>query len=45
MQLTNSTIDWNLSNGVTEIPIEERSKEEVSHIYGINNEGRLDKFS
>ena len=38
-----STIDWNLSDGVREIPIEERSKEEVSHIFGINNEGILEK--
>ena len=32
-----------MSDGVKEIPIEERSKEEVSHIYGINNQGLLDK--
>lgn len=38
-----STIDWNLRDGVKEIPIEERSTEEISHIYGINQEGLLDK--
>ena len=38
-----STIDWNLIDGVNEIPIEERSREEVSHMSGINDKGLLNK--
>lgn len=36
-----STIDWNLTNGITEIPIEERSATEVTHMTGINTAGNL----
>ena len=32
--LPTSTIDWSISNGLTEIPIEERGGQEVTHIYG-----------
>lgn len=32
--LPSSTIDWSLKDGVKEIPIEERSPEEVTHISG-----------
>lgn len=32
--LPSSTIDWNLKDGVKEIPIEQRSGEEVTHISG-----------
>jgi methylthioribose-1-phosphate isomerase len=37
--LPSSTIDFNLSDGIAEIPIEEREKEEVSIIEGINHRG------
>lgn len=32
--LPSTTIDWNLSDGLQEIPIEEREPEEVSEVYG-----------
>lgn len=35
--LPSSTIDWNLRDGVKEIPIEERSGQEVKHIRGLEN--------
>lgn len=38
--LPHSTIDWTLEDGVREIPIEERSGEEVSHVLGQNERGR-----
>jgi len=34
--LPSTTIDWNLRDGLSEIPIEERNPEEVSHVYGRN---------
>jgi methylthioribose-1-phosphate isomerase len=33
--LPSTTIDWNIRDGVSEIPIEERAAEEVSHIQGM----------
>ena len=40
--LPSSTIDWTIRDGIREIPIEERSAEEVSHIKGYDNEtGKL----
>jgi methylthioribose-1-phosphate isomerase len=39
--LPGSTIDWTLRDGVGEIPIEERSAEEVSHISGLAEDGRV----
>lgn len=33
--LPSSTIDWNIRNGLREIPIEERSGEEVRRVYGL----------
>jgi len=33
--LPSTTIDWNCRDGLTEIPIEERAAEEVSHVYGV----------
>jgi len=38
--LPHSTIDWNLSDGVAEIPIEERDGAEVSRIRGMAPDGR-----
>jgi methylthioribose-1-phosphate isomerase len=38
--LPSSTVDWTLSDGVREIPIEERSPREVTHVEGIAADGR-----
>lgn len=38
--LPGPTIDWSLDDGAN-IPIEERTSEEVTHIQGVDNEGRL----
>ena len=38
--LPSSTFDWNLKDGVKEIPIEERDAEEVSYVEGLH-EGEL----
>ena len=35
--LPSPTIDWTLSDGVAEIPIEERPEHEVTHILGLAN--------
>jgi len=37
--LPTSTIDWTLKNGVKEIPIEQRSAEEVTQQHGLNPQG------
>lgn len=37
--LPSSTIDWNIRNGLTEIPIEERSENEVKYIRGKGKNG------
>ena len=34
------SVDWNLRNGVREIPIEQRSAREVTHITGVNSAGK-----
>jgi methylthioribose-1-phosphate isomerase len=39
--LPSSTIDWRIRDGVAEIPIEERSGREVTHIAGLGEDGRL----
>ena len=39
--LPSSTIDWTLSDGVAEVPIEERSAREVTHIQGLGENGEL----
>ena len=41
--LPSSTIDWNIKDQ-KEIPIEERSSEELSHIEGFDSEGNLKKI-
>jgi methylthioribose-1-phosphate isomerase len=38
--LPHSTIDWKLSDGIAEIPIEERDGAELSHVRGATPEGR-----
>lgn len=35
--LPSSTIDWNVRDGVKEIPIEQRNSKEVKYIQGLNN--------
>jgi methylthioribose-1-phosphate isomerase len=39
--LPGPTIDWNLVDGVRDIPIEERDPREVTHISGLDPEGAL----
>jgi len=39
--LPSPTIDWTVSNGVAEIPIEERSGDEISHIQGSLADGSI----
>lgn len=34
-----STIDWTIRNGIKEIPIEQRSSREVTHVAGLNAKG------
>jgi methylthioribose-1-phosphate isomerase len=42
--LPSTTIDWEIRNGLTEIPIEERNQDEVKYIYGWNeNSQKLEK--
>ncbi|ARN74644.1 S-methyl-5-thioribose-1-phosphate isomerase [Oceanicoccus sagamiensis] len=36
-----STIDWEIDDGLRDIPIEQRSAKEVTHITGINQHGEL----
>ena len=38
------SIDWTISDGIKEIPIEERSPKEVSHMSGINSQGAVDEI-
>jgi methylthioribose-1-phosphate isomerase len=37
--LPSPTIDWTVSDGVAEIPIEERTGEEVTHVQGRSADG------
>jgi methylthioribose-1-phosphate isomerase len=39
--LPSSTIDWNILDGLNEIPIENRSSEEIDHISGLDPEGNF----
>ena len=39
MALPSSTFDWELSDGVRQIPIEERDPEEVRYVYGMTDDG------
>ncbi len=40
--LPGSTVDWRLSDGVREIPIEERGAREVTHMTGLTGDGRVE---
>jgi methylthioribose-1-phosphate isomerase len=37
--LPSTTIDWTISNGIRDIPIEERDPQEVSHVFGLTESG------
>jgi len=37
--LPTSTIDWSINNGVKEIPIEQRHGDEITRVYGLNDQG------
>ena len=39
--LPSPTIDWTIMDGVKEIPIEERSEREVTHIAGLSDDGQV----
>jgi methylthioribose-1-phosphate isomerase len=39
--LPGTTIDWTLTDGVRDIPIEQRDSSEVSHIAGRNSDGKI----
>ena len=39
--LPSSTIDWRLSDGVAEIPIEQRTGRELSHVTGMTDAGEI----
>jgi len=39
--LPSPTIDWTISDGLVQIPIEERAGDEVSHIPGLAEDGRI----
>lgn len=39
--LPHSTIDWTVTDGVHEIPIEERASDEVTHVSGRSDEGLI----
>ena len=40
-----SSIDFNIKNGLKDIPIEERNTEEVSTIYGSDSNGNIQKVN
>ena len=39
--LPSSTIDWSIADGVSEIPIEQRAADEVTHISGLAADGQV----
>ena len=39
--LPHSTIDWSITDGVRDIPIEERDSREVTHIAGLSDDGEV----
>ncbi|MBF0573845.1 MAG: S-methyl-5-thioribose-1-phosphate isomerase, partial [Desulfamplus sp.] len=39
--LPSSTFDWNLTDGVKQIPIEERDPDEIRYVQGLDNNGNL----
>lgn len=41
--LPTSTIDWSISNGIKDIAIEQRTAEEITHINGLNGDGKCER--
>ncbi len=41
--LPSSTIDWNISDGLKQIPIEQRDAHEVKYMDGINSKGEMEE--
>ena len=39
--LPTTTVDWSISNGLAEIPIEERSSQEITHVTGATADGEV----
>ncbi|MCD9147924.1 S-methyl-5-thioribose-1-phosphate isomerase [Pseudophaeobacter flagellatus] len=39
--LPSPTIDWSVTEGQSEIPIEERDAREISHVWGVGAEGKI----
>ncbi len=39
-----SSIDFNIENGIRDIPIEQRNSEEVSHIEGLDENNKIQKI-
>lgn len=40
--LPSTTLDWSISDGLKEIPIEERNQDEVRYMIGKNSDGKID---
>ncbi len=40
--LPSSTLDWRISDGVRDVPIEQRSSREVTHMTGATEDGRIE---
>jgi len=38
-----STLDWTLTDGIRDIPIEQRSAREVTHVVGLNAKGQREE--
>ncbi len=43
--LPGPTIDWTISDGLASIPIEERESFEVTHVSGLNEQGRVESVA
>ena len=39
------TIDWNINDAFSEIPIEERSPDEIRFVHGLDDDGRMTRLS
>ena len=39
-----STIDWTMTDGIKDIPIEQRSAREVTHVMGLNSQGHREEI-
>jgi methylthioribose-1-phosphate isomerase len=42
--LPSTTIDWRIADGIAEIPIEERSGDEVAFVHGRHDDGSVSRF-